>query len=303
MAAPAAHSSDYRAARTGAAWVDLSAREQLRVTGPDRISFVQGMVTNDVEALAVGAACPAALCTAKGAMVGDARVVRLEEELLLDTGPGQAATVKAFLEKYLISEEAEVHLAGDVAALGLWGPQGEGLLDRVPAAARVAVLPALVGPGVDVLLRREALDAVRAALGGVPRLSEDTLEVLRVEAGVPRFGQDMTETTIPLEANLEKAISYTKGCYIGQEVIARGTHRGQMNKKLMGLLLGDAAPERGAELRAGDRKVGWLTSVVRSEAKGQHIALGYVHRDFLAPGTELAVATGGKAVVAVLPFV
>ena len=128
-------------------------------------------------------------------------------------------------------------------------------------------------------------------------------EMLRVEAGVPRYGQDMVDTTIPLEANLANAISYNKGCYIGQEVIARATFRGHMNRKLSGLLLGSTEAAPGTELKKDGKKVGWVTSVVRSPLKGQTVALGYVHRDHLEPGTVLAVGDGpAEATVAALPF-
>jgi aminomethyltransferase len=137
---------------------------------------------------------------------------------------------------------------------------------------------------------------------GLRPLGFQALELLRVEAGVPRYGQDMVDTTIPLEANLTHAISYNKGCYIGQEVIARATFRGHMNRKLAGLLLGDVEAAPGTELRKGEKKVGWITSVVRSPAQGQRVALGYVHRDHLEPGTELTLAEGSTVKVAPLPF-
>jgi aminomethyltransferase len=301
MAAPAAQSVEYRAARETAAIWDTSNRDVLRVTGEDRVSFLHGMVTNDVKGLAVGSSCYAALLTAKGAMVGDARVLRRDADLVLDTGAGRGGAVKGFLNKYLISEDAELHDAPELATLAVLGPQAHDVLARWPKEALVGRLVSLMA-GVDVLVPRERVDELLGLVSDVPALSPSTVDVLRVEAGVPIFGVDMTETTIPLEANLDRAIHLQKGCYIGQEVIARATYRGQMNKKLMGLLLGDAEPPPGAELRRGDRKVGWLTTVVKSEARGQTAALGYVHRDFLAPGTELDVATGGKAVVASLPL-
>ena len=303
MVAPAPDAPQMAAARTACARLDLSAREQLRVTGPDRSSYLQGMVTNDVEALTEGGSCYAATLTPKGAMVGDLRVLKRADELVLDTGPGRGAALLEFLNKYLISEDAELAAAPDLALLGLVGPHAKDVAARVPPALVLGTLDGLLPGEVDVLVPREKLDEAVAALGEVPLLSEATAEVLRVEAGVPRFGADMTETTIPLEANLDHAIHYKKGCYIGQEVIARATYRGQMNKRLMGVLLGEAAPEAGTELRVGDRKVGWLTSVVRSDALGQHVALGYVHRDFLEPGTRVQLASGGEATVAKLPLV
>jgi folate-binding protein YgfZ len=130
-------------------------------------------------------------------------------------------------------------------------------------------------------------------------------EWLRVEAGIPRYGVDMDEKTLPMEAGLEqRALHFQKGCYIGQEVIARATYRGHMNRRLSGLLLGNASPPARAELRAGERKAGWVTSVLHSPALNQNVALGYVHRDFLQPGTGLTLATGGDSVtVAALPLV
>lgn len=281
--------------------LDASAREQLRVTGEERASFLHGMVTNDVEGLAVGGSCYAAMLTPKGAMVGDLRVLKREGDLVLDTGAGRGAAVKDFLNKYLISEDAELHDAPELAVLGVVGPKAEDVVARWPADAVLGRFVSSLG-GVDVLVPRERVPELLALVADVPRLSPETLDVLRVEAGVPEFGVDMTESTIPLEANLDRAIHLQKGCYIGQEVIARATYRGQMNKKLMGLLLGDATPAAGTELRQGERKVGWLTTVVKSEAKGQVVALGYVHRDFLAPGTQLELASGGHAVVTALPM-
>ncbi len=259
------------------------------------------MVTNDITGLAEGASCSVAMLTAKGAMVSDGRVLKLGEAVIVDTGPGQGAAVKAFLEKYLISEDAEIHEAGDLAVIGLVGPKAEA--SAILASAIVSVLPGSLGSGVDVLIKRAELPKVLEALAAVQKLSASTLEVLRVEAGVPLFGTDMTETTIPLEANLEKSIHYNKGCYIGQEVIARATYRGQMNKKLMGVMLGQHELQKGAELLKEGKRVGRVTSVVRSEKAKQFIALAYVHRDHLAPGTVLELAANaGTVTVAALPF-
>jgi folate-binding protein YgfZ len=279
--------------------VDLSARNQLRVTGPDRVSFVQGMVTNDVEAVPVGGSTYAALLTAKGAMVGDARILKREDELIIDTGPGRGATVLAFLQKYLISEEAEVVEADDVVVVGLVGPEAGAWAAKIDSP--LGRFGSFLG-GVDVLVPRAALASVEAALAAVPVIDAETLEVLRVERGVPSFGVDMFETTIPLEANLEHAINYQKGCYIGQEVIARATYRGQMNKKLVGLELGALAPAPKTELHLAGKKVGWVTSVVDSPKRQQHVGLAYVHRDHLTPGTTLDVVGGGTATVTSLPF-
>lgn len=320
---------EYRAAHEAVALHDASYREILRITGEDRASFLHGMVTQEVKNLPVGSAAYAAMVNAKGAMVADARILKREADLLLDLEPGTGTKVREFLDKYLISEDAELHEAtGEQGLLRLLGPRSAGVLAAVlggpfePLAhqatrtARVSgqdVLlvgnTALEPHGVDVWVPRAGLEPVWRALTeagaaqGLKPLGFEALELLRVEAGVPRYGQDMVDTTIPLEANLASAISYNKGCYIGQEVIARATFRGHMNRKLTGLLLGDADVAPGTELRRGEKKVGWLTSVVHSPVKGQRVALGYVHRDSLEPGTELTLAGGpATAKVAALPF-
>ncbi|WP_141332822.1 folate-binding protein YgfZ [Myxococcus sp. AB025B] len=321
----------YQAAREAVALHDASYREVLRITGEDRVTFLHGMVTQEVNNLPVGTAAYAALVNVKGAMVADARILKREADLLVDVEPGTGAKVREFLEKYLISEDAELHEAtADHGLLRLLGPRTGALLTAVLGtdfaplphhATRPGTLAGqgvlLVGNtrlephGVDVWVPRAGLEAVWRALSqagadlGLKPLGFETLELLRVEAGVPRYGQDMVDTTIPLEADLgPSAISYNKGCYIGQEVIARATFRGHMNRKLTGLFLGDVEAAPGTELRRGEKKVGWLTSVVRSPAQGgQRVALGYVHRDSLEPGTELTLAQGPETVkVAALPF-
>ncbi len=321
--------AEYQAARRAVALHDASYRDLLRITGEDRSSFLHGMVTQEVKNLPPGTAAYAAMITVKGAMVADARILKRQDDLLLDMEPGMGAKVREFLEKYLISEDAELHeLTGEQGLLRLVGPQVEVVLTAAQGApfealahnalrqasiAGESVLlvgnTALEAHGVDLLVPRTGLATVWRALleaggpHGMKPLGFETLELLRVEAGVPRYGQDMGDTTIPLEANLTHAISYNKGCYIGQEVIARATFRGHMNRKLTGLLLGDTEAVPGTELKVGEKKVGWLTSVVRSPAKGQRVALGYVHRDFLEPGTQLTLAAGPATVsVAALPF-
>jgi folate-binding protein YgfZ len=291
------------------------------------VSFLHGMVTQEVKRLADNRAAYTAMLNAKGAMICDAQIIKRPNDLLLDLEPGCEARAKAFLETYLVSEEVEVveastefgHLqligpntAAVLAAAGEVGLVDPGLLVATEIA-KTSVL--LVGMrtgeerGVDLLVPRERLQTVYERLLSVGEASGlrpagfDTLETLRVEAGVPRFMQDMDERTIPLEANLERAISYEKGCYIGQEVIARATFRGHVNRKLVGLLLGSELPPTRAELRADDKKVGWITSALHSPFMEQVIGLGYVQREFLKPGTALQIAgSSGRATVHALPF-
>jgi folate-binding protein YgfZ len=310
-----------RALRTGAGLFDASAREVVRISGPDRQSFLQGMVTQDVDGLPVGSVADAALLTPKGAMVADARVVKRPDDLLLLTEPGYGPVVLGALERYLISEDAELSdVTSSFGQLSVVGPEAEALVARVlglgpPAGGALrpfeagrttgwALPQGLLLPGVDLLVPSEALRTVLDGLlqAGATPVGLGALEVLRVERGTPRFGADMDEKTIPLEANLQRAIHYQKGCYIGQEVIARATFRGHVNRHLVGLRFAGPAPAPRAELFTGDRRVGWVTSVVESPRLGT-IGLGYAHRDVDQPGTELAVAGGtAKATVVALPF-
>ena len=320
---------EYAAARLNACLIDISFREMLRLTGEDRVSFLHGMVTNDVKRLGEGEVTYAAMVTAKGALVADMRILRRSNDLLVDVEPGCARAVEEFLRKYLISEEVEIFdTSTEFALLRVLGPE----VHRIAAAAfgHETPLPGhdhfiqieldsgsawLIGAelgsnrGVDLLVPRAQLAAAfektvhAGETLGLRLAGFDTLEVLRVEAGIPRFPQDMDEQTIPLEANLERAISYEKGCYIGQEVIARATFRGHVNRKLIGLAFGAMEPKRGSELYRNGKRVGFITSTVRSPARTTAIGLGYVHRDSLEPGTRLDVADYPPgAIVHALPF-
>jgi folate-binding protein YgfZ len=306
--------AEYRAAREAVALVDLSHRDALCVTGEDRVSFFHGMNTQDIKGLAPWQSAYATMVTVKGAMVADGRVLVRDEDVLVDLEPGTFEAVRAFLDRHLISEDAELHDAHEgVAVLGLVGLRARALAEAALASwdgPRVAQLASLLSrDGVDLLVPRDALGTLHARLVeegaplGLRPAGLESLETVRVEDGLPRFGQDLLETTIPLEADLTHAISYNKGCYVGQEVIARATYRGQMNKKLVGLLFGNGAPTSGVDLRVEGKKVGFVTSLVRSPALGQVVGLGYVHRAHLTPGTRVTVGDGPDvAVVSALPL-
>jgi folate-binding protein YgfZ len=204
--------------------------------------------------------------------------------------------VRDQLQKHLISEDAQVHDSGiDVALVSVIGPQA----DRVASSAgEIQRAPSLLPAGIDLLVWRSELQTALeqiARAGGV-LAGFEAWERARVEAGVPRYGQDMDARTIPLEAGLKHAISYDKGCYVGQEVVARATFRGHVNKELRRLSFdGSDAPVPGAALHSGDREVGRVTSVVRSADDTGWIGLGYVHRDF-TDGQEPLSLDGGRAV-------
>ncbi len=319
--------SEYQVLRSAAGLLDLSERELLRIVGEDRVSFLHGMVTQDVKGLPAGQTTYAAMVNAKGAMVGDARIWKREPELWVEVEPQIAAKAKEFLEKYLISEDAEVtDVSAEWAPLGLWGPKAREVFAKAAgkdAPGAEKIVSATIGGvgvqacgdanpaagGVTVMVPRAQLEAVSDALvaAGAVRVGEQAAEMVRVEAGVPRYGRDMDDATIPLEAELQRAISYNKGCYIGQEVIARATFRGQMSRKLSGLVLTGEPVAPKTDLRVGGKKIGWVTTAVRVPGRPETIALGYVHRNHLEPGTVLDVQLAdqepiAKATVVKLPF-
>ena len=302
-----------RALRTGAALFDASAREVVRLTGPDRSELPPGHGDPGRGGAAVGAVADAALLTPKGAMVADARVVKRPDELCSSPSRGIGPVVLGALERYLISEDAELcrrdRRVRAALAGGSRGRGARGARARARSAGRRRAPP---------VRRRRGHDRMGPSAGPAPARawtsSSRSMRWARCSTGCSRparrrwasarsrcsawseapraSGLDMDERTIPLEANLQRAIHYQKGCYIGQEVIARATFRGHVNRHLVGLRFGAGpAPAPRTELFTGDRRVGWVTSVVQSPRLGA-IGLGYAHRDVEQPGTELTLAGG-----------
>ena len=315
----------YDAARARAIVVTRDDRAQLRAHGRDPGRMIQGLITNDLDRAGARQAVYAALLTPKGRMVADLRVVRNDDgSLLLDFDRSALDAVLAHLKKYVPPMFARFEKPEPaLAVLGVYGPNAAAIVrsalsldapdDAVEyAIAREADALAIASrdaglPGFDVFVPMErAHDAREALLGaGAAHGDMETLELLRVEAGRPRWGAELDDERIPLEANLlDRAISTTKGCYTGQEVIIRILHRGHVNRHLRGLLLGDAAvPPAGTELTTvdGAKPVARVTSAIRSPALGQTVALAYVRRE-IEPGATLRLADGGMATVAELPF-
>lgn len=303
--------------------LDLSCRSRLCLMGADRVKFLHGQVTNDVQRLRVGEGCYAALVNAKGRMHSDLNLYHLAGELLLDFEPGYTAAVSERLEKYAVTDD--VQMLDAAPHYGLLSVQGPRAAEAVAQLALPWELPAKplsfsahqdptlgqlylmrrAGGGFDLFIPTAALgvvfDKLLAAvksLGG-RACGWHALEAARIEAGIPRFGQDMDESTLPPEAGLEaRAISYSKGCYIGQEVIARIRTYGQVARTLRRLLLpADLAPlpVPGDKLLADGREIGHLTSVIPG------LALGYVRKEHNAPATRLTLRTAaGDCSVTVL---
>ena len=332
----------YQAVHTGAGLLDRRERGRLRLTGADRRGYLQGLLTNDIAALDAGAGCYALFLTAQGRMISDMRVSELGDALLIDLPGRTADTVRQRFSDFIFSEDVEVADARETLAhFGLYGPAALDLLapsgtdpvpigglrqdrDRLGALSPDQNLRAPFAGGDIVVVRsddlgvpgfelfvagRDAPLLVRALHeAGAIDVSPETMAVCRIEAGRPEFGVDMDEHTIPLEAGIEdRAISLTKGCYVGQEIIIRVLHRGQgrVAKRLVGLVA-DRPFRPGEALRSdAGRDVGVVTSAADSPALHRPIGLGYVHRESTEPGTGLLIGPDAnrRATVVTLPFV
>jgi folate-binding protein YgfZ len=329
---PGASANGYHAARQRAAYVNRSDRGRVVVSGADRRSYLQGLLTNDIAALGTGQGCYAAYLTAQGRMIADLLVYELGDVVLLTTIGEVKDAVMAKLDQFIFAEDVQL---GDVtstfAQIAVVGPEAARAAERLLSGVTAAQLDALPEhgnvrahfgggaaivaritdtgePGFDLFVERARAEELEAALEahGIGPLDRATADAIRIEAGVPEFHRDMDEETIPLEAGIEsRAISFTKGCYVGQEVIIRVLHRGhgRVARKLVGLVFdGSQAPDPDAAIRSGERDVGRVTSSAMSPALEKPIALGYVQRDFVEPGTVVAV-NGSAAHVVALPII
>src|SRR3954447_13197615 len=250
--------------------VDRSERGKLALTGSDAKTFLHGQVTNDIEGLTPGHGCYAAFLTHKGKMRGDLRVFDLGDELLLDCERVALQELFNMIRRYKLGLDVELHKRTvECGLLSLVGPAARRVAggEELPAAehacahgelAGVPVVRVVTDLGVDVICAASEIGGVRAALeaAGAMPVSEAAAEVLRVESGRPRWGVDLDDTVIPQEAGLnERAVSFTKGCYVGQETVARLHYRGKPNRHLRGLRLSEPEPS-GAELRLREKAVG-----------------------------------------------
>ena len=314
MSATVELDAQYRQLREECGLLERSGRGAIDVVGPDGAEYLQGQLTNDVELLTVGDGQYAALLDRKGHMQADLRVLRVgEDAILLDTEPATKDAALRHLTMYSVGRDVQIlDATSERGFISLIGPRAAEIAGTPPlpefanAVASVAGVDAVaVGTrdGIDLLFPAAERERVRAALvgAGAVEVSPEAVEILRVEAGVPRFGAEMDAATMPAEAAIvEDAVSFTKGCYIGQETVARLHYKGRPDRHLRGLRL-SAPAAAGAALRLGDREVGTLGSAVVSPALGA-IGLAIVRRE-AEPGTELAVGEDGvTAEVVALPF-
>lgn len=332
--------NEYHALRHVAGIIDRSSRGRLVVAGADRRTYLQGLLTNDIAALTDGAGCYNAYLTPQGRMIADMRVFETGDHLLVDLAGSVAETVAARWSQFVFSEDVQIaNETASTAEVGVYGPSALSVVSRglagddtdrfrelnemlrslplyanrmwdFSSSSAVVIVSDDIGVrGFDIVVpvqcKRELVGSLERA-GGV-QVGSEAAEVTRVEGGVPLFGVDMNDDTIPLEAGIEnRAINLTKGCYVGQEVIIRVLHRGhgRVARRLVGIGFeqGSSLPSAGDRITTPDRDIGFVTSGVQSVTLGRPIALGYVHRDFVQPGT--AVEVGSRAgTVAALPFV
>jgi folate-binding protein YgfZ len=317
--------AQYAALTQAVALVDLTGRTQIELAGADRVRFLHNLCTNEIRKLAVGAGCEAFLTSVQGKTLAHVFVFAGPETLVVDTVAGQAEAILKHLDHYLVSEQVtltdrsdewgEVLVAGPAAAellASLCGAElpGELLAHRSvalagrPASLRRAEITA--GGGFLVSAARDAVttivDAIVAA-GAIP-CAMAAFDAARIEHGFPLFGQDITPANLPQEVGRDRqAISFVKGCYLGQETVARIDALGHVNKLLVGLrFAGPGAPEAGLKVQNGQTDVGHVTSVAYSPRFQAAIGLGYVRRGHEASGTKLSSAAGEVEVVA-LPMI
>jgi folate-binding protein YgfZ len=325
--------AEYHAVRSAVGLIDLSHRGLLQFTGPDRTSFLQGMLSNDLLALKPFEGQNATILNQQGKVLADLRVLCAMNSLYLDFWETLKDKIAAHLNRYLVADEVEIaDRSEEYATLSLQGPLSDALLTglagqaglpkqtmhhtmvNTEGAAICVVRASRTGEaGFDLIIPKAELVNVAQRLTDIGNqfsaawIGQETLDTLRIEAGIPVYGTDFSEDNLLLEVGLDNAVSFTKGCYLGQEVVERVRSRGHVNKRLCGLLFEGVKPAlRGDIIRAEEKLVGTITSSVYSPTLQRAVSLGYVNRDHWETDTPLTVNSNGSfltATVTNLPFV
>lgn len=288
--------TEYSAVRDGGAGlIDLSTRGRISVSGSEAVMFLNGLITNDLKTLGENRWMPAAFPNVQGRLLAAVRVMRRAQDFLLDTDAVTREKVLKLIERFTLAGDFKV--ADVTEATALISVQGSRAAEIVEDMSReeITVLPAThtAEQGFDLIVNAERKASLWQTLvdKGATPVSERVEEILRIEAGIARYGRDMDETNVVTETNLDDAVSYTKGCYLGQEIIVRIKHRGHVAKKLTGLRFetnGAIAP--GAAIKSTNGKdVGRVTSATFSPKLETTVGLGYVRYEYLTPGTQLLV--------------
>ena len=310
-----ADSSGYNAVTHSAGVIALDARTVVRVTGDDRASFFHGMCSADVNGARPGSILPALFLTEHAHVIADVFIWITRDALILDIDTDAWTRTRAHLEKLLVADDVEFEDAVGLAVIDIEGPaalDATGTASLAPwtfieaNGAFFGNLPRYGGPAVSVIAPRDAIDSTIASIlakaRGSRRVDAPVLDTIRVENGIALVGVDTSDKTIAFEARLDRAISFNKGCYLGQETIERATARGGLKKRMLGLkFIGDEAPAPGSVLSLDGKEVGRVSSALISPRFGA-IGLAILHHTAWTPGTELKVGEGGAAIVTELPF-
>ena len=325
--------TEYESIRRAVGFLDLSNRAVLEFTGADRLSYLQGLISNDLRVLSSGEGIYAAFLTQQGKVLGDCRVLAKDDSYILDLWEPLKPRILDHLNRYLVADEVEINdLTDGYAMLSIQGPSSEQLLgqfvekDKHPQQPIAHSTAEICGvevricryshtdeDGFDLMIPVADIENVarRFTETGLAYSAQwvgtEAYEVIRIEAGIPRYGIDITEDNLILETGLNHAVSFNKGCYLGQEVVERIRSRGHVNKNLTGLVIdGEKSATMGSKVLIAEKEIGTITSSVYSPALSSAIALAYIHRDHRSPGTQLAIRDNYEVLnarVAQLPFI
>ena len=334
--------SEHHAVRNSVGLTDVSYRNRHQLVGNDRAKFLHRIISNDIETLSAGQGTYAMLLTHRGKIIADLNVYVLEDVIIIDAAPETAENLFGELDKYIIADDVELSdLTTEIGAIAVHGPKSSELVQSALSVSNLTTLPerhSCVRPADApfehriVCVRTDATGEIGYTLYtatkalaplwetlmtegsqfDVQPIGWNALESLRIEAGIPRYGTELTDAVIPLEAELEHAINFEKGCYIGQEIVARMKYRGHPNRLLRGIEINDNPTSQDdcklqpdARVFNGDKEIGWVTSSTFAPTLGKEIALGYVRIAVTEPGSRVQIETSDgrvEATVVLLPF-
>jgi folate-binding protein YgfZ len=296
----------YEALRLGAAWLDLSSRGRIVARGRDRARLLHNLTSNEVKKLAPGSACYAFLLSPQGRIQADLYLLSFAEHFLIDTEPELREKVLQHVKRYIIADQVELEdVSAATACVGLEGPAAASVLSQIGAPVpgdyqlaaweknTVAGITMTGQPGGRIYCDAGEMPAIIASFegAGAKAASGDDARMVRIENGKPRYGEDIFEKTLPQESQQMHAVSFTKGCYLGQEIVERIRAQGHVNKKLVGLeIAGTEPPPPGAKALSAAAEAGEITSATYSPRSGKVAGMGYLRTQFTAPGSTVLVA-------------
>jgi folate-binding protein YgfZ len=314
---------EFRELLSGCGVYDLSSRVQISLTGSDRVRWLNGMVTNNIRDLAVGRGVYAFLLNPQGRILGDLYAYNRGDSITVETDQAQSEKLVATFDHYIIMDDVEVSKLSEMTAIGIAGPKARqtlhaaGLevthlepLQYVQMTWRNIPVNVARGDnasveGYEVWLASDTVTALRDALikaGGKP-VSADAMELLRVASGIPRYGQDIRERDLPQETEQQRALNFSKGCYVGQEIVERIRSRGAVHRMFTGFEVQGELPALGAKIQSEGKDVAEITSTASLPVAGgeRRVALGYIRREIGTPGKQLQLGST-QLTVATLPF-